>query len=394
MCIRMAGEQKASGHFPSAAGKRNSPVAPMSSSRPPSLIAHTVEVLRDGLLRGVWRDRLPGERELSASLQVSRPTLRAALSVLEKEGWIQVRQGAQRVIVGRLNSVGGREGPKVVAILSGEPLREIVPNSQVWTDRLHEWMAKGGYEIQMHCGRRWFGRHPERDLERLTTHSPAAVWLLFVSTPSMQRWFERSGQRAVVSGSLHPGIDLASVDFDHRATCRHAAGKLVSAGHRRLVLVRQSEAIAGDAESEAGFREGAVGVEGAAVSVAQHDGSPEGIRRMIQSLMRRSPRPTGFLVARANVALAVASELIRLGIGVPEEASIISRDSDRFLEYFSPSLARYGLDPNFHARTLSRLLLRVAEGATVSQRKVRMLPEFLGGESFGSVGGRRRRGSG
>nr|WP_218032012.1 GntR family transcriptional regulator [Dictyobacter kobayashii] len=38
--------------------------------------------------------RLPGERELAAQLQVSRPTLRAWLDILEQEGSIQRRQGS------------------------------------------------------------------------------------------------------------------------------------------------------------------------------------------------------------------------------------------------------------------------------------------------------------
>ena len=52
----------------------------------PSLVAETARVLREGISSGRWPERLPGERELSAALQVGRNTLRAALAELEREG--------------------------------------------------------------------------------------------------------------------------------------------------------------------------------------------------------------------------------------------------------------------------------------------------------------------
>ncbi|MEY5010690.1 MAG: hypothetical protein RLZZ253_1829, partial [Verrucomicrobiota bacterium] len=304
--------------------------------RPPSLITHTVELLRDGIGRGAWGKQLPGERELSAALQVSRPTLRAALAILEREGKITVRQGQHRRVVQTSPKGRKRSTSNVVVLLSGVPLQEIVPNPQVWTDRFHERMAKAGFEIEMHCGPKWLGKSPERDLELLAGQSRVAAWLLFVSTPAMQAWFQNSRENVVVSGSLHTGIDLPSVDFDHRASCRHAAGRFLAGGHRHLVFVRQTPASAGDFDSESGFREGTCAVQEAGMSIAEHDGSPDGIRKLVGTLLRWVPVPTAFLVARANAALAFTSELIRRGINVPDQASVISRDSDHFLDYFSP----------------------------------------------------------
>ena len=49
-----------------------------------SLIAQAAEAIRQGIREGLWRDHLPGERQLPARLTVSRPTLRLALDVLRK----------------------------------------------------------------------------------------------------------------------------------------------------------------------------------------------------------------------------------------------------------------------------------------------------------------------
>lgn len=52
--------------------------------------------LREGVLTGRWApgEHLPAERELSISLGISRPTLRAAIGRIEGEGLLRARQGA------------------------------------------------------------------------------------------------------------------------------------------------------------------------------------------------------------------------------------------------------------------------------------------------------------
>ena len=66
-------------------------------------IVHQIEQL---ILRGVLRpgERLPSERELAAKFEVSRPTLRNALSELETSGLIVTRPGAGAYIAQVLGS--------------------------------------------------------------------------------------------------------------------------------------------------------------------------------------------------------------------------------------------------------------------------------------------------
>ena len=54
-----------------------------------SLIDETARTLRLAIARGTWVEFLPGERELSRRFQVSRPTLRAALGELSRDGEIE-----------------------------------------------------------------------------------------------------------------------------------------------------------------------------------------------------------------------------------------------------------------------------------------------------------------
>ncbi len=327
---------------------------------------------------------MPGERELSRQLNVSRPTLRLALDQLAREGWLKSAPGRSRVIVRRAS---GKVAPRsqVVGLLTPLPLQEVPPFALCWMDKLRESLAAAGLQLEIHSGRRWYSRRPEKDLAALTHQMPAAVWVLFVASERMQRWFAASELPGVLSGSCHAGVDLPSVDFDYRAVCRHAAGQFLLRGHRRIVLFLQASGAAGDQESEAGFLEAFQTKAGAVAApvVVQHDGTPENIRQRLDALLSQKPAPTAFLVGRSMPALMVASELMRRGRQLPRDAAVIARDSDHFLEFFSPALARYRADPEVHARRLSRLVIQLARGTTQRSRQIRIMPEFLKGESLG-----------
>ena len=89
------------------------------------------------------------------------------------------------------------------------------------------------------------------------------------------------------------------------------------------------------------------------------------------------------VVARAMPTLTVASELIRRGYRLPHDAAVIGRDNDHFLDFFSPGIARYQVDSQLQAQRLARLVLLVARREVPRNPKVRLMPQFLTGESLG-----------
>jgi DNA-binding LacI/PurR family transcriptional regulator len=348
----------------------------------PSLIEHTATAVRDGLRQGAWEGHLPSERELSLLLKVSRPTLRSALAILAKEGWFTTEPGRLRSIVASA-SMPQRTDTKVVALLSPVPLSELVPFAPSWTEGLREFLAKDGYELRTDLGGRWWhSANPERELEALTERKPAAVWVLFRGSERIQRWFGQSSKVCVTSGSEHTGVQLPSVDLNHRATCRHAAGQFLSLGHKRVVLLRQGPSSAGDIESEEGFLEAFRGHPDTYPVVAEHDGTPAGLQKKLDSVFRGPQRPTGCLITHAKPAMYVSSELTRRGLSVPRDVSVICRASDSFLDYFVPGIARYRVDPVVHAQRLGRLVLQYANGGAPRVQRVRLMPNFYAGDSL------------
>jgi DNA-binding LacI/PurR family transcriptional regulator len=360
------------------------PIGPLARSL--SLAQQAAGAIREGLQRALWRERLPGERDLSRQLNVSRPTLRTALDLLEREGWLTSAPGRPRSISPRPPSPP-RAGNPIVRLLLPFPPQEAPPFLFYWIDKLRELLPGAGCQLEIHTGARWYAHQPAKDLLQLTTQVPASAWVLARATEPTQRWFAQAGLPCIVAGSCYPGVDLPSVDFDHRAVARHAADRLLAWGHRRIVLLVQSPELAGDLETEAGFAEAfdATRHPGATPIVARHDSTRPGIRLQLDRLLRLSPPPTAFFVARSMPALAAASELTRRGYHLPRDIALISRDSDPFLEFFSPELTRYWYDPEPYARRLAALVARLAREGSVSRRQIRLTPDFLPGETGGCI---------
>src|SRR5690606_13022280 len=135
-------------------------------------------------------------------------------------------------------------------------------------------------------------------LKKLAQRAPTAAWVLFRSTPEMQRWFASHGVPAVIAGSCAEGVSLPSVDLDYRAACRHAAAMLQREGHRRIALLLPDAAHGGDTESEHGFREAFASPDAEAL-VLRHRESAEQVVKRLDAALRLDAAPTAFLVARS-----------------------------------------------------------------------------------------------
>ena len=350
-----------------------------------SLVGQTVAFLDAQIAAGQWREWLPPERTLCDTLQVSRSTLRRALEQMRRDGRVRSEHGAGNRILRGTTTRGGRLRSHDVALLVPEPLELLRPTQILWIDELRAMLSERGCRLHMLHGRQYFRANPGPALEKLVRQHPHGCWILALASPDAQQWFAKRALPCVIAGSCHAGIDLPFRDLDHRAACRHAAGTLLALGHRRLAFVTQKTRLAGDIESEAGFLEGVRGSRHADATalLCHHDATVAGIVQSLRRLGAQKPKPTALLVANAYHCLAVVSGLAAMGVRVPADISVISRDEGSFLTFLLPTLARYVADPRAFARSLQQPVLELLEGGVVTQRALRLMPEFVRGESIG-----------
>ena len=356
-----------------------------------SLVAQVADAIRGEILRHAWPEWIPSERELSATLHVSRNTCRRALQVLRHEELVRSVHG-RGICVNRSAVRQARSATKQlrsVGIMIPEPMGRLRPQLSLSIDLLRDELFDLDVRVQLHPGPSYYQANPQRALEQLVKKSRHDCWILYLSHEPLQRWFMKRGIPCVVSGSVYPGIRLPSVDLHYRAVCRHAAGKLIALGHRRLVFFNRHSRAAGDLESEAGFAEGvrASSHTGVDAQVVYHNDSRDTVTHLVQQLYAGPKPPTGLLIANSYCYLAVAGALARRGFRIPEDVSLICREDDSFLDYVEPAPAHYLDLPAAHVRKAMVLIRSQLEVGTASLEPVRISPRFIAGGSCRQVSG-------
>ena len=358
---------------------RTFPLLPLTPPKRVSLVAQTIQSLRAALASGYWRGTLPGERMLCQTLEVSRPTLRAALAELQREGGLKAAGRRRRRIVAKV--IGLQPSNRTVGVISPAPLQFLSLTNVLMIDALREHLSKGGWTVEMHVSRSCFTQYPGRALEELTSRTPAGTWLLITSLRPMQEWFVRRSLRCLVAGTCMKDITLPSVDADHYAAARHAGTLLLRRGHRRIALVRTDEDTGGDNESERGLHDVVAANPTATLRVLRHR-SRDHLVTLIDQMLRTDAHPTAYFVLRSAHALTVTMHLLRRRQRVPEDAAVISRDDEDYLAHTSPLISRYAVNADRFARQISRLIRTMAETRTLNPRAVRLMPSFITGETL------------
>ena len=348
-----------------------------------SLELQTVEILREQIEQGAWKKWLPGERTLGGLLQVSRYTVRAALRQLRKDGVIATEESVgNRITIRRRRKKAGGTGSDAGLLVCGE-FHQILPTSILWIDQLRTMLSERGSRLRLFDGRAYTQRNPAQALKKLRQQHSHPCWILLFSNENVQSWFQRNAVPCVVAGSLHVGIDLPSCDVDYRAVCRHATSLLLRRGHRRIALLIKRSRRAGDVLSEAGFEEAFArsNLEDTTPVIRHHNATAEGIAEVVRQLMAQKPVPTAMLVADPFHCLTVISCLNKLGLDVPRDVSVISRDHESCYNFLLPRPASYAVNPRQFARPLLDAITPALNGGLPPVRTHYIMPEFSEGAS-------------
>ena len=347
-----------------------------------SLVAQTVQSLCEGIQTGFWKGFLPGERELSERLQVSRRTLRAALEELQRMGWLSVSPRKRRQIIAKGITDHASSEEKVIAVLCSDSFTDSSTPMTFVMDVLRDKLTKAGCVVEFHSNRACFSSRPAKALAKLVNDHSSVAWLLLGSREPMQRWFLRHRLPCLVVGSCAPGIVLPSVDVDYRAACHHAGGVLWRAGHRRIAFVQPSDAQGGDVDGEEGLCESLQGMPEAQLQVLRHDGTSAHLCSLLDETMRSTKPPSAYLVARPMHVLTVMMHLMQHGKRIPQDVTVISRDDAYYLESANPVVARYATNPAGLARRVAMCARQLAETGALPANAVRLVPKFVPGETL------------
>lgn len=346
-----------------------------------SLVAQTIESLREGLENGHWQGFLPGERELCEALQVSRRTLRAALEELQRQGSLEVSGRQRRRIKNVVKEAPKPRGPKVIGVLTSASFLTMPPPVAYVMDTLRSKLTAAGYEVRIHVQPACYTASPTRPLERFFADHPATAWLVLSAQVPMQRWLAAQMLPCFLMGSSAPGIALPSLDTDFHAACHHAGTLLWRKGHRRIAWVIPKGMYGGDIASEEGLREALKVLPGTQLRVLRHDTTVPHLCKLLDEAMRGPEAPTAYFVARAPHVVTTMMHLMRRGNRIPQDVAVLSRDNDPSLDATVPAVCRYGIEPKQLASRIVQAVRQLAESGISSASSVRLMPAYMPGET-------------
>jgi len=351
-----------------------------------SLPAQVAAHLQAEIEAGRWTDFLPGERALATQLRVSRRTLTVALAQLQRAGLVKSEAARGHRVVGR--KAAGAAGaaaavPRQIALLTPTPLALMRPGAMLWVNELQAQLAEAGFRLNQFHGEKFSARQPARALARLVSAHPQTAWLLASSGEPLQRWFAREAIPTVVVGTCHGGVVLPDVDLDFAALGRHAAGRIAAKRHRRaaLFLTNAPGYFTSEAETERGFRE-VLAQAGAEAVAIYHERNRDGLARTLRRLPLGPGGITALVVTNSLDYLTTISVLTQRGLRVPQDVSVLARNDDTFMRALLPEPTRYHANPPVMARSIFRLLMQVIEGQAPTRPHVRIMPDFIAGESL------------
>lgn len=370
-----------------AAGSKSSTSpsgGPLSIKRD-SLIAQTASSLREHIQARTWMGTLPGERRLCELLMVSRPTLRNALTLLQREGLLEVSQGKHRAI---------RENPaphpirkklnSLVTILCPDTPSKMHQTSLFLIDEIYSRLQKARYQLTIQSPSWLNFRRPEKHLDQFVKTNPSACWALFGTSEAVQRWFATNPVRSLVAATCYPGVRLPNVDVDGRSSTKHAVGMFLRHGYRNITFLLPEKVRPGHDVAHQAFVE--------AISQSRHPGttgrmlrvsaSRHTFERQLNEHLHFKSGPHALLIAQTLDTLFATTYLLRRGIRLGTQVGLICQGDEPFLEHMSPIPARYKVSREKFAAKYCRLLLQLAQSGTIPIKSTLISTDFQPGETL------------
>jgi DNA-binding LacI/PurR family transcriptional regulator len=172
----------------------------------------------------------------------------------------------------------------------------------------------------------------------------------------------RLGLPAVLAGRYTGPAALTRVVTDDAGAMSAAMELLASLGHRVVGRVSGPAELVHTADRTTGMLEAGrrLGVQ---VRIVEADYSAEAGARAARELLNAAPAPTAVVFDNDVMAVAAQEDLVRAGVRVPAEVSLLAYNDSALCELAVPPLSVLSIDVHEHGTALGRAVLDVLSGA-------------------------------
>ncbi len=288
---------------------------------------------------------LPGELELSRTLDVSRNTIRHALEQLSKKYRIERTPGRGTVFLGDAENA---PPSRAIGIINSSLMYTIYPEL---IHGVEDGLYRGGYTMILANG----NYDPEKERESIRRMLNQGIAGLIVEpmasasvTPDNRfiTDLNKAGVPIITTNCMIEGLSASYITLDDERIGRMAAEYLVHQGHRRIGCVYKRDNQAGILRLK-GLR---AGLEAAGLTLkeefscgyAQED-EPlvPGVWCTRQIMEKSTKRPTVIFYFNDQIAIQAYEALREDGLKIPEDISVIAVDNIPESTHVSPGLTTF-----------------------------------------------------
>lgn len=188
----------------------------------------------------------------------------------------------------------------------------------------------------------------------------------------------------MIDRDVPPDLGASIVRNDHRGGMRAAVSHLLDLGHRRVALITGALDLWPVRERIVGMTEAVEsrGIPDETISLVGSLSAEHG-ERSTEQLLAMHPRPTALVAGGNQVLAGCVRALVRRGIRVPEDVSLVTCDEVDLSELHQPPIASVARDTLLLGRTAAELLLERIGGG--EPRTVLLPTTFTARPSCGPV---------
>jgi DNA-binding LacI/PurR family transcriptional regulator len=172
---------------------------------------------------------------------------------------------------------------------------------------------------------------------------------------------EALGLPAVLAGRYAGPTALTRVNTEDADAMSAAMGLLAGLGHRVVGRVSGPAGLVHTADRSAAMCESGRRL-GVRVRIVEADYSAGAGVRAARELLAGEPAPTAVIFDNDVMAVAAENDLVRSGVRVPEQISLLAGNDSALCELAVPPLSAMGTDVHEHGVTLGRAVLDVLDG--------------------------------
>ncbi|MFC4991273.1 substrate-binding domain-containing protein [Rubritalea tangerina] len=352
-----------------------------------SVLAQTIELIRDGILSGRWKDALPQERLLCEQLNVSRSTLRRALPKIQSLGLIEDGQrGVRRKIIlpnGSQHVPHSEKSDKARIIWLTRDEIDTLPNIiKTLYIELQKRLEQQSCELRILTIPHKPFNEPEKYLAEWLGEQSASAWILHSMPDKVQVWFSNKQVPAFIFGNKAPNIELGAINIDNGPAITHAVHSLRKLKHSHLGLLRSSEDLVGENNSEKSFLDALEANETPYIlNASSHNDELHTLFSRVYSKAKKAS-PTALICTLPHFALFAMTWLAKHKIDVPQHVSIVLLRPAETSDYIYPPISHYKVSEHTIVPAALPALMDLVHTQVSPQREISLVPEFYHGQTI------------